>query len=140
MRRRHLLASLIFLPAICRAADPAQMLRGKLEKGPGDKPVLRTSDGKLVYVTGDDDTVGVLKDARLAGADFEVIGRSDAPDHFTINPIHTRAMFVHKDGKRLAVTYWCDVCAIRTYTPGICWCCREETALDLKEADKVSNK
>ena len=140
MRRRHLLTGLIFLPAICRAADPGQMLRGKLEKGAGDKPVLRTSDGKLVNLTGDDDTVGVLKDARLAGADFEVIGRLDAPDQFTINPIHTRAMFVHKDGKRLIVTYWCDVCAIRTYTPGICWCCREETALDLKEADKVSNK
>ena len=46
MRRRHLLASLIFLPAMCRAADPAQMVRGKLEKGPDDKPVLRTSDGK----------------------------------------------------------------------------------------------
>jgi hypothetical protein len=140
MRRRHLLASLVFLPAVCRPADPAQMLRGKLEKGPGDKPVLRTSDGKLVFLTGDDDTVGVLKDARLAGADFEVIGQSDGADQFKINPIHTRAMFVHKDGKRLVVTYWCDVCAIRTYTPGICWCCREETALDLKEADKVSNK
>ena len=55
-----------------------------------------------MYLTGDDDTMGVLKDARIAGADFEVAGRSDAPGHFTINPIHTRAMFVHKDGKRFA--------------------------------------
>ena len=128
------------MPVLCRAADPAQTLRGKLEKGPGDKPVLRTSDGKLVFLSGDDDTMGVLKDARIAGSDFEVVGTSPAPDQFKINPIHTRAMFVHKGGKRLLVTYWCDVCAIRTYTPGICWCCREETALDLMEADKVSNK
>jgi hypothetical protein len=35
------------------------------------------------------------------------------------------------------VTYWCAVCAIRTFTPGICWCCREETELDLLEPDKV---
>ena len=141
MRRRHLLASLLFLPAISRAAEAGtQTLRGKLEKGPGDKPVLRTPDGITVFLAGDDDSGGVLKDARLAGADFEVFGRAGDPEHFTINPIHTRSMFVHKGGKRLLVTYWCDVCAIRTYTPGICWCCREETALDLMEADKVSNK
>jgi hypothetical protein len=127
------------MPVLC-SAGPAQTLRGKLVKGLEDKPALQTSDGKLVFLSGDDDTTGVLKDARLAGADFEVVGKSSAPDQFTINPIHTRAMFVHKDGKKLLVTYWCDVCAIRTYTPGICWCCREETALDLLDPDKVNNK
>ena len=25
------------------------------------------------------------------------------------------------------------VCSIRTYTPGICYCCQDETALDLRE-------
>ena len=137
VRRRHLLASLLFLPVISSAAgDPAGTLRGKLTKG----PALKTPDGKLISLSGDADTIGVLNDARLDGVDLEVNGKSDAPNRFTINPIHTRAIFVHKDGKRLLVTYWCDVCAIRTYTPGICWCCREDTALDLMDADKVSSK
>jgi hypothetical protein len=140
VKRRHLLATLLFVPVLSRAAEPGQTLRGKLEKGPDGKPVLRTSDGRIVHLGGDEDTMGVLNDARLAGSDFEIIGKTGAPDQFTINPIHTKAMFVHKDGKRLLVTYWCDVCSIRTYTPGICWCCREETALDLMDADKVSNK
>jgi hypothetical protein len=43
-------------------------------------------------------------------------------------------MFVHQGGKRLFVTYWCDVCSIRTYTPGLCLCCRKETDLDLRES------
>jgi hypothetical protein len=33
------------------------------------------------------------------------------------------------------VTYWCEVCAIRTYTPGECMCCQENTELDLRDPD-----
>ena len=69
-------------------------------------------------------------------SDFEIVGAVQG-DTVTIRPIHTPSLFVYKDGKRLRVTYWCDVCAIRTYTPGICWCCREETELDLRDPDKV---
>jgi len=140
MERRHFLTGLLLAPVLS-ATDPAgATIRGKLTKGPDDKPALQTTEGKLVLLTGDEDTLGVLRDKRLAGADFEVAGKFNTPDQFTINPIHTRAMFVHKDGKKLLVTYWCDICAIRTYTPGICWCCREETELDLREPDKVDSK
>ena len=31
------------------------------------------------------------------------------------------------------VSYWCEVCSIRTFTPGVCMCCQDETAVDLKE-------
>jgi hypothetical protein len=138
-RRRFL----VLLPCAATAllgADTAGVpYRGKLVKGPGDKPALQTSDGKLIFLSGDEDTVGVLKDKRLAGAEFEVIGTLNG-DTVAINPIHTAALFVWKDGKRLRVTYWCDVCAIRTYTPGLCWCCREETALDLRDPDTVDKK
>jgi hypothetical protein len=98
---------------------------------------LQGSNGQLTLLSGDEDTVGVLKDARLIGSDFEVAGQSTEPGKFQINPIHTRALFTYKKGHRWMVTYWCEVCAIRTYTPGICWCCREDTALDLIEPDKV---
>jgi hypothetical protein len=108
-------------------------LRGKLVQKPGGTPVIVTADGREVIPSGDAQTSGVLKDARLNGAEFELAGEYDAARTFQIGPIHTRSMHVHKDGKRLVVTYWCEVCAIRTYTPGICWCCQEETALDLKE-------
>lgn len=73
-------------------------------------------------------------DKRLAGVDFEVKGAYTTPNRFRIDPIHTKAMFVHKGGKRLYITYWCDVCSIRSYAPGKCWCCQEDTELDLRES------
>ena len=42
-------------------------------------------------------------------------------------------MLVHRDGKKYTISYWCPVCSIRTYTPGKCMCCQEETHLDLEE-------
>lgn len=127
------MAGLVAAAALSAADAEGASLRGKLAVGSGGRPALRLTDGALVLLAGDEQTTGVINDKRLRDADFEVIGRRSSPAEFTIGPIHTRAMFVHKDGKRLAVTYWCDVCAIRTYTPGLCWCCREDTELDLRD-------
>lgn len=91
-------------------------------------------------LSGDEPTLGVLHDKRVAGSDFEAEGRFTAPDRFTINPIHTPALFIYQKGKKLMVTYWCDVCFIRTYTPGKCVCCQEQTQLDLIDPDKVEKK
>lgn len=132
MQRRGFL---VLLPAAVWSADiPEPSFRGKLVPGP--RPALEQAGGRRLFLSGDDDTIGVLNDKRLAGSDFQIVGEVQG-DTVTIRPIHTASLFVHKDGKRLRVTYWCDVCAIRTYTPGICWCCREETELDLRDPDKV---
>ena len=135
--RRDLLfvAGLFPLTAVLGADVPGISIRGKLTRSADNKPALEVSPGKLAYLTGDDATLGVLNDKRLWGSDFEAIGHFNAPDHFEIDRIHTRAMFVHKNGKRLMITYWCDVCYIRTYTPGNCVCCQKYTDLDLRESD-----
>jgi hypothetical protein len=121
------------------AADskPAAV-RGKLAGNEG-KPALETADRKLVYLEADEPITGVLRDKRLKGADFEARGRFVAPDRFRIDPVHTRPVSVYKDGKPLLVTYWCEVCSIRTWTPGKCWCCQEETALDLQDPETLPN-
>src|SRR5579884_3625890 len=106
---------------------PGISIRGKLVKGPGDQPALDPGDHKLIFLKGDEATVGVLNDERLAGTDFEAIGHFESPGHFVVDPITSRSLFVHKNGKRLMVTYWCDVCYIRTYTPGKCVCCQKWT-------------
>lgn len=131
VHRRDWIISLLALRPLL-AVEPSGSIRGKLSVNAAGKPVL-AADGKMVVLEGDDATAAVLRDKRIAGMDVEAIGRFRAPEVFTINPIHTKAMFVHKDGKRLYITYWCDVCSIRTYSPGKCWCCQEETALDLRE-------
>lgn len=58
-----------------------------------------------------------------------------ATDQFQVDPSYTHAVHVLKDGKKFMVTYWCDVCSIRQYEPGPCWCCQRETHLDLRPLD-----
>jgi hypothetical protein len=118
--------------ALAGAEASSSTIRGKLVQTPGKTPVLETKEG-VFSLTGDADTAGVLNDKRLANEIFELRGKSNSDGTFAVNPIHSRAMHVLKGGKSLLVTYWCEVCSIRTYTPGICWCCQEYTELDLRE-------
>ena len=118
------------------AAVPGLSTRGKLTRSADNKAVLELPGHKLIYLEGDEPTMGVLGDQRLWGTDFEAVGHFNTPDRFEIDAIHNRAMFVHKDGKRLSISYWCEVCYIRTYTPGICVCCQKYTDLDLQESDR----
>lgn len=125
------------LAAACLAEAPQSVtVRGKLVQPPGRPPAIETADGKRIALSGDAPTTGVLKDKRLAGFDLEAKGQFTSPDQFTVDPIHTKAMFVFKDGKAKLITYWCDLCSIRTYTPGVCWCCQEETTLDLRDPNQ----
>lgn len=118
------------------AAVPGISIRGKLAAGADGQPALELSGGKRILLQGDEQTVAVLKDQRLTGSDVEAIGHFESPERFVVDPIHTRALFVHKDGKKLYITYWCDVCYIRTYTPGTCVCCQKYTDLDLRDANE----
>jgi len=126
------LAALRALPA---KQPESATIRGKLTQTPGQPPALQTTDGKLIQLDGDEPTRGVLNDHRLAGFDLEARGHFTTPDHFQVDPLHTKAMFVHKDGRLKVITYWCDTCAIRTYSPGLCVCCQQETTLDLRDPE-----
>jgi hypothetical protein len=127
---------LLALCFCCNAAEPASVpLRGKLIQESGKPPSIETSPGKRVELSGDEPTLKVLNDDRLKNSDFEVEGHFSSPDHFDVDHIHTRSLFVYKDGKRQMVTYWCDVCYIRTYSPGKCWCCQKNTDLDPQDPE-----
>jgi hypothetical protein len=134
VRRRFLFASLAIPAAFAGEPAPAAV-RGKLGQPAGRLPELETAERGFIPLDGDDATRGVLRDKRLAAADLEAIGVLSSAGVFQVGPIHTKAMFVHKDGNRFAITYWCDVCSIRTYTPGLCLCCQEDTALDLRKPE-----
>lgn len=125
---------LVLLAVVCAAAEAQASLRGKLVQHEGKPPAIETAEHKLISVDGEPETLAVLKDERLAGADMELLGRYAAPDRFVVGPFYTsKSMIVHKDGKRYTISYWCPVCSIRTYTPGKCMCCQQETHLDLEE-------
>jgi len=79
----------------------------------------------------------ILHDERVDGFQMEARGHFTAPDRFTIDPQHTRALLVRDHGRLKMITYWCDVCGIRAYTPGPCVCCQKETTLDLRDPDDI---
>jgi hypothetical protein len=123
---------------LCAAdAPPSTTLRGKLLVREGKPAVLETADHKMVTLAGDKSTSEVLGDARMNGFEVEARGHFTAPDQFLIDPIHTRAMMVHRDGHLKVITFWCDACSLRSYTPGPCVCCQKETTLDLIDPDKL---
>jgi hypothetical protein len=127
------LVSLIFVAAllVLGAEGAKEKISGKLLAG--NPAYLLRDGGKKLELTGDKDTLAVLADERLTGAEMEILGHFDGSGKFWVDPIHTKAMRVHRHGKKLLISYWCDVCSIRTYAPGKCMCCQEETELDLAE-------
>jgi len=118
------------IPGLGRAF--ASSLSGRLL--PRVPPALLTSDGEVV-LDGDLPSLAVLGDPRLRDVSVEVRGSRLADGRFKVGPIHTRSIVVLKENRRWAVTYWCDTCSIRTYSPGTCACCQEETVLDLQPAE-----
>lgn len=138
---RYCLLSLVCLLGVtCFADSPKPVsIRGKLTQVPNQPPVLVTADQKRIILEGDEGTQKVLTDKRLNGFDLEAKGHFLGPDKFAVDPLYTKAMYVHKDGHLKVITYWCDTCSIRTYAPGPCWCCQEETTLDLRDPDAAKN-
>src|SRR6266498_83864 len=87
---------------LCFAEAPNATVRGKLALQNG-KPVVE-SKGSIVWLEGDEQTMAVLKDKRLAGSDLEVKGQFRDKEHFAADHFHHKSLFVHKDGKRQAIT------------------------------------
>ena len=95
MRRLHFIllaifTSLSFADSPKAAEAPAATVHGKLMQREGQTPAVETADKKLVILQGDGSTEHVLHDNRLAGLDLEAKGHFTAPDHFQVDPFHTR--------------------------------------------------
>jgi len=119
-----------------KSAPQSTRLRGKLTQRPGQPPAIQTSENKLITLEGDEAALKVLNDKRLNGVELEAAGHLTTPDHFVLDPNHARTVLAHKNGKLKMITYWCDVCSIRSYEPGPCWCCQAETVLELRDPDE----
>ena len=96
-RRTLLVFAAAAVPALPKERTP---LRGKLGVDRQGRPHLALAGGEMVRLEGDVETMGVLTDTRLAGSDFEVLGERLKAGTFRVDPIHTTAMFVHRDGKK----------------------------------------
>jgi len=136
MYSRRCLLALIAGSLFAAGPGPGVVLRGKLIVREGRPTTLETADHQIITLEGDDTTSKLLGDGRLGGFDVEARGRWIAPGRFRIDPSHTHSLMVRQDGRLKLITYWCDVCSIRAYTPGPCVCCQKETTLDLRDPDQ----
>ncbi|MCS7315556.1 MAG: hypothetical protein RMI94_12625 [Bryobacterales bacterium] len=134
MNRRRWFQAVWALPAGLFAVG-VERVRGILEHDAEGEPVLRTRQGERIRLEGDDDTMKVLRDKRLAARELEVRGAGSGRGRFRAGPFYEENVLVIEAGKGYLVTYWCDVCSIRSYTPGLCVCCYQETQLDLRPLD-----
>ena len=130
---------LLAFAALCLGADPTTV-RGKLLVHEGQPTVVQTAEGRKLPLDGDDPTRKVLADPRLNGFEIQAKGKFDSNGRFVIDPIHTHSLLVNQAGHLKLVSYWCDVCTIRAYTPGPCVCCQKETTLDLIDPDHEEHK
>ena len=111
-------------------AESIELLRGRVEAGADGDPqkdtslTFVTSDGKRIPVAGDRFSTGQLLDPRLSEREWELGGKFHPDGHFEI-----LKLFTIRQGKRNRVTYWCEICYIRSHEPGRCMCCQAETEL-----------
>lgn len=79
---------------------------------------LRGEAGALHPLSADDALVAMLTDERVRSRELQVTAwREDGG----LALVHLRTVI---DGRLHDPHYYCDVCAIRAHTPGLCWCCR----------------
>ncbi len=85
-------------------AGGEESVRGRLRQDADKPPAITTAEGRVVELEADEATTAVLRDARLKNEDFEAVGRYRGPSRFEVDPIHERALFVWREGRRLVVT------------------------------------
>ena len=86
---------------------------------------LETGDGKLHPFLASDPLAAVFEDPRVRGQEVVVRARP-RPD----GALEIVKVYSVKQGKLHDVHYYCEICNITAYAPGLCPCCRREMELE----------
>ena len=124
---RILLICAVFSAAALAAADASERVtvRGTIT-AVEDEPIVLTTDSgaALELIVEEADTFHTFHDPELADRTWELEGFHRGDNQFEV-----RALFTIKDGERFKVTYYCEICHITSYRPGMCMCCQEDVEL-----------
>lgn len=80
-----------------------------------------SKEGKLYTFTPTDTMTAVFTDVRVRQRDLQLTARLHAGDQLEIIKVQSV-----KEGRVYDIFYFCEVCSITAYTPGLCPCCRKE--------------
>jgi hypothetical protein len=88
---------------------------------PAARFALADKDAKLYYFAQADSGAAVFTDARVRERELQVAARVGAKGYLEV--IRVQSV---REGKLYDIYYFCELCNIRAYTPGLCPCCRNE--------------
>lgn len=80
-----------------------------------------SKDGRLYKFLPTDTMTAVFTDSRVRQRELQLTARLHAGGQLEIIKVQSV-----KEGKLYDIYYYCDVCSITAYTPGLCPCCRDE--------------
>lgn len=80
-----------------------------------------SKDGRLYKFLPGDAMTAVFTDNRVRQRELQITARFNARDELEIIKVQSI-----KAGKLYDIFYYCDVCSITAYVPGLCPCCRNE--------------
>jgi hypothetical protein len=92
----------------------------------GNLFALQSADGRLHWFAPDDPLAPVFDDVRVRGQDLALKVRPRADGTADLIKVHAV-----KNGTLHDVRYFCEVCNVTSFVPGLCPCCRAE--MELKE-------
>jgi hypothetical protein len=87
----------------------------------GSRFDFASQDGKLYKFLPTDTMTTVFTDSRVRQRQLQLTARLHSGDQLEIIKVQSI-----KDGKLYDIYYFCDVCTITSFTPGLCPCCRNE--------------
>ena len=80
-----------------------------------------TKDGRLYKFLPVDTMTALFTDARVRQRELQIAARLHPGDQLEVIKVQSI-----KEGKLYDIFYYCDVCSITAYVPGLCPCCRNE--------------
>lgn len=80
---------------------------------------IASKDGKLYKFLPTDTMTAMFTDTRVRQRELQVTARLRASDQLEIIKVQSV-----KEGKLYDIFYFCEVCNIKAYAPGLCPCCR----------------
>jgi len=87
-----------------------------------------SKDGRLYRFPQTDSMITVFTDSRVRERELQITARLRES-----NQLETIKVQSIRDGKLYDIYYFCDICSITAYTPGLCPCCRNQ--LEFRETE-----
>jgi len=89
--------------------------------GPDSHFLLKARDGKAYGFLQGDSEAAIFTDTRVRQRDLQITGRLHPNNKIEIVKVQSI-----RDGKLYDIYYFCELCNIKAYAPGLCPCCRNE--------------